>query len=118
MPHTITHIEIPAPSLDSAIRFYSEAFDWKIEIINDKYAFFMIGNTSTGGGLDATLVPAAKNCGPQVCIDVDHIDETLGKIESLGGSIIMPKTEIPDGHGFYACFQDPNHNYLQIHSRE
>ncbi|MDQ3021513.1 MAG: VOC family protein [Bacteroidota bacterium] len=117
--HTITHIEIPAPDLAKAVSFYSKIFKWKIEIINENsYAYFIIGNTNTGGGLDSSLKPSEGKHGVQVVIDVDDIDQTLKKIEDEGGSVTMAKTEIAGGHGFYACFIDPNKNHLQIHSRQ
>ena len=76
--HTITHIDIPAPDLDKAIGFYSKVFDWGIEVVTiDHYAFFRIGNTGAGGGLDASLVPAIEKTGPQLTIDVENIEETL-----------------------------------------
>ena len=116
--HTITHIDIPAPDLDKAMAFYSKVFDWGIELVTaEHYAFFRIGNTGAGGGLDASLVPATEKTGPQLTIDVENIEQALQMIEEHGGSIYQEKTEIPGGHGFYAVFTDPNHNYIQLHSR-
>ncbi len=116
--HTISHIEIPAPDFNKAIDFYSSVFGWGIEVITvDHYAFFTIGNTGKGGGFDASLMAAPEKTGPQLVIDVENIDDKLKEIENNGGKIITAKTEIPGGHGFYAVFLDPNHNYLQIHSR-
>jgi uncharacterized protein len=115
--NTITHIEIPAPDLTKAIDFYSTVFDWEIQIIKPgSYAYFIVGKTNSGGGLDASLKPAGERCGPQITIDVDDIGEALQKIKEKGGVITLPKTGIEGGHGFYACFQDTNKNHLQIHS--
>jgi len=116
--HTVTHIEIPAPDLEKAVAFYSTLFNWQIEIqpLGD-YAFFRIGTTQTGGGFDATLKPAEEKYGVQVTIDVDDVTIKLAEIENAGGKTILSKTAIPGGHGFYACFRDPNGNYLQLHSR-
>lgn len=117
--HTITHIEIPAPDLNKAIAFYSNLFKWQIQILPPGvYAFFRIGTTQSGGGFDTGLKPAEEKCGPQLTIDVDDISTKLEEIQNAGGKIILAKTEIPDGHGFYACFRDPNGNYLQLHSRK
>ena len=117
--HTITHIEIPAPDLKKAVEFYEKIFNWQIEILpQGVYAFFRIGSTKSGGGFDAGLKPAEEKCGLQITIDVDDISVKLEEIEKAGGKIILGKTEIPGGHGFYACFGDPNGNYLQLHSRK
>lgn len=115
-PHTISHIEIPAPDLGKAMHFYSNVFAWKIEVVQEGiYAYFIIGCTQTGGGFDASLKPAEDKCGPQITIDVEDINEALAKIKNYGGNVTMEKIEIEGGHGFYACFQDPNGNHLQIH---
>lgn len=117
--HTITHIEIPAPDLKKAIAFYSGLFNWQIEMRPPgEYAFFRIIGTEGGGSLDASLQPAAEKQGVQVTIDVEDINEKLVAIKKLGGKIILEKTAIPGGHGYYACFCDPNGNYLQLHSRK
>jgi len=117
--HTITHIKIPAPGLKKAIAFYSKLFDWQIEILpEENYAFFRIGSTQRGGGFDAGLKPAEEKCGLQITIDVDDLSAKPEEIEKTGGKIILGKTETPGGHGFYACFRDPNGNYLQLHSRK
>jgi uncharacterized protein len=117
--HTITHIEIPAPDLKKAITFYSTVFNWEIQIIQENaYAFFRVGDTNTGGGLDASLKPAAEKTGHQVVINVEDIPAIIKRIEHQGGKIVMKKTEIPGGHGFYAVFRDVNGNLLQIHSKD
>lgn len=116
--HTITHIEIPAPNLKVAMEFYSKVFEWNIELVTaDHYAFFTIGHIGSGGGLDASLMPAGKKTGPQLTIDVENIEKAIEMIKEHGGTLVQGKTEIP-GHGFYCIFTDPNHNYLQLHSRE
>lgn len=115
--NTITHIEIPAPDLEKAIDFYSNVFNWEVQVIQPgTYAFFKIGQTNSGGGFDALLKPAQEKFGPQITVDVDNIEVALKKIQEKGGVVPLPKTEIDGGHGFYACFQDTNGNNLQLHS--
>jgi predicted enzyme related to lactoylglutathione lyase len=116
--HTITHIEIPAPDLKKAVTFYSKVFDWKVQVIHENgYAIFKVGDTNTGGGLDASLKPAPEKTGHQVVINVDNIPEKIKMIEKEGGELIVGKTDIGGGHGFFAVFKDINGNLLQIHSR-
>lgn len=116
--HTISHIEIPAPDFTAAVEFYSTVFGWGIELVTvDKYAYFTIGNTGSGGALDSSLMPAAKDAGMQIVINVADMDHIMKLITENGGEIITGKSEIPGGHGFYCVFTDPNHNYLQLHSR-
>lgn len=115
----VSHIEIPAPDLTRGVDFYSKVFEWGIELVTvDHYAFFKIGKTGSGGAFDASLIPAPENTGVQIVIDVEDIAKTLKDIEKNGGIVIRDKTEIPGGHGFYAVFKDPNHNFMQIHARQ
>jgi predicted enzyme related to lactoylglutathione lyase len=116
--HTISHIDIPAPDFTAAVEFYTNVFGWGIELVTvDHYAYFTIGNTGSGGGLDASLLPAPKDAGMQIVIDVADMADVINKIKDNGGEMVTEKTEIPGGHGFYCIFKDPNHNYLQLHSR-
>ncbi len=116
--HTITHIEIPAPDLAAAMIFYAAVFQWEIIPQGDAYAFFRIGDTNSGGGLDPSLQPAPEKQGVQVVVDVADIDAALTAIVRAGGRIVFPKTAIDGGHGFYAGFCDPNNNHLQLHARQ
>ena len=45
------------------------------------------------------------------------IENTLNKVTSSGGSIMMPKTEIP-GMGHFAVFQDPTGITLAVYEAE
>lgn len=118
LDNTITHIEIPAPDLELAIHFYSTIFNWTVQVLQSgESAFFRIGATNSGGSFETNLRPAVERTGPQLTIDVADIGTTLELIEKNGGVTILPKTAIAGDHGFYACFKDPNGNYLQLHSR-
>ncbi|SDY10610.1 hypothetical protein SAMN05421736_101382 [Evansella caseinilytica] len=117
--YTINHIEIPAPDLNKGVQFYSTIFGWEFEVFSEnEYAFFKIGDTGTGGGLDTNLRPADEKQGVQIVISVEDIPGKLAEVKENGGIITKEKTEIPGGLGFYACFIDPNGNHVQIHSME
>ncbi|HLG03300.1 MAG TPA: VOC family protein [Bacteroidia bacterium] len=117
MEHTITHIEIPAPDLKKAAEFYSKVFGWKVDILPDNnYAMYRMTENS-GGGFDASAKPAVEGTGPGLVINVDNIPSKLNEIKSAGGKVVMDKTEIPGGFGFFARFLDPNGNYMQLHSQ-
>jgi len=63
--HTISHIEIPAPDLERAIAFYANIFMWKVQIMEvGKYAFFRIGDTTSGA---ASMQPYYLRAKRQEC---------------------------------------------------
>jgi len=112
-PSHIAHIEIPAPDLDAARRFYADLFGWTFtELPGMDYA--MWSNGREGGGLDPKLQPSEH--GVNIVIETDDIDAKLAEIEAAGGATLKPKTHISDEHGDYACFRDPNGNRLSLWS--
>ena len=50
---------------------------------------------------------------PVLTIDVDAIDDALAQVESSGGTVVAPRTEIP-GMGAFAYFKDPEGNVLGL----
>lgn len=102
-PGAIVHVEFHSPDPDRTKAFYSKVFGWKFEDIPAmNYATFR-APSGPGGGLQR---PGDK--GPMVLnyILSSEIDETAEAIEANGGSVLIPKSEIP-GVGWWALFQDP-----------
>jgi len=50
---------------------------------------------------------------PVIVIDVPSVDEHIKKIESAGGKVVMPKTQIGD-FGLYARVADTEGNVIGI----
>lgn len=117
----VVHFEIPADDVERAKKFYGSIFGWEADDVP---------------GMDYTMVrtvavderqmptePGAINGGmmkrgpdtpaPVLVIDVDAIDEALGRIEEQGGAVVRPRTEIP-GMGAFAYFKDPDGNVLGL----
>jgi predicted enzyme related to lactoylglutathione lyase len=121
----VVHFEIPVDDAGRAKEFYRTAFDWDLD------------DRDMGGGNIYTTVttspvdeqsrlptePGAINGGltartpdlpvPVITIGVDAIDEALKKVEAGGGSVVQPRTEIPN-LGAYAYFKDSEGNLLGL----
>jgi predicted enzyme related to lactoylglutathione lyase len=113
--HSIVHIELAAKDPKAAGDFYGQLFGWKISTIPEMdYVTFEITPELGGGFLDVDdqdfkvgdIIPY---------ITTKDIESTLGQIESFGGKILKPKTEIP-GIGWYAFFADPTGNRMGLFS--
>src|SRR5207342_1780299 len=50
---------------------------------------------------------------PVITVQVDAIDDSLKKIEAGGGSVIQPRTPIPN-MGAFAYFKDPEGNVMGL----
>jgi len=110
--HPIVHVEISANNLQAASKFYADLFGWQIQQFPDmNYATFETGD-GPGGGFNP-ITPENPAGTVTVYFNTDDILETIAKVEALGGTILMPKTEIPTV-GWFALFKDPTDNTLAL----
>lgn len=107
------HIEIPAPNLEGAVKFYTELFGWKTEPMGSTYVFYQ--NDSVGGGFDADMKVSDGGC--NLVIEVDDINAKLKEIEAAGGKTVKAKEAIDEGYGYVASFLDINGNRLSLWSK-
>lgn len=124
MDHTVCHFEIPADDPKRAAEFYRGLFDWEIrdwDSANNKAEIMMI-TTVPWDEAGRTIRPGVngmimKRQHPQQpfanYISVEDIDAYGARVESLGGSILMPKAPVP-GMGWFLYFRDPEGNILAL----
>jgi len=121
LDHTVIHFEIPANDVEKIKTFYTSLFGWKIEKVPGGMEYYVIttvpvdekGNLlrpGVNGGLYKKDQPQQQ---PVNYIYVESVDEYSKKVESLGGKIVVPKTEV-QGMGWFALAQDPEGNTFGI----
>ena len=104
--HTICFVELPSTDLAISRSFYSALFGWEIEEVPDlNYLLFTAKDGIRGGFRKVSHI--SPDPGVIACIAVEDINETLDRVESLGGTTLMPRTPLPDRSGFIADFMDP-----------
>ena len=114
---TIVHFDIGTDNPQRARKFYEELFGWKIGAISGFPDYYEIETTDiTGakgvaGGL--TKRNSLQQNGITNFIGVSSIDETIAKIDSLGGKVIQPKQVIP-GYGYLALCVDTEKNVFGL----
>lgn len=96
---------------DAAKAFYSDVLGWTIgDQTPGKMDYRMIaaGDDFVGGVFRLTDDMYEQGARPIWLgyVGVDHVDATLTKLEKLGGSVLMPATDIPDV-GRIAMVADP-----------
>lgn len=114
--HPVVHIDIPASDTKAAGKFYADAFGWNIQDdSNSNYIMFQ-AEGGPGGGFanlgDMHGIPV-KPGDVLLYIDTDDIDASLAKVTSLGGTVLLGKTEIPHV-GWWAVFTDPIGNRMGL----
>jgi predicted enzyme related to lactoylglutathione lyase len=115
MRHTIVHFEIPADDVERAKEFYGELFGWEFSTPPGFSDYWMVQTgdptTDAGGGLMAREAP--EQVGLVTYFGVESVDETIAKVEELGGTVVVPKQGVP-GMGWLAHFLDPEGNLFAV----
>ncbi|MFC0775054.1 VOC family protein [Terrimonas alba] len=114
---TIVHFDIGADNPERAKKFYEELFGWKIGTIPGFPGYYEIetadlnGRQGVGGGLTKRENP--QQTGITNFIGVSSIDETLAKLNQLGGKLIQSKQPIA-GYGYIAVCTDTENNLFGL----
>ena len=120
MKNTINWFEIPVKDFERAKKFYSNILNFKIEESQMgpyRMGFLPYEQGTVSGAicLGEGYEPSAN--GTLVYLNANGImDEVLGKIESAGGKIVMPRTNITPEIGDMAMFIDTEGNKIALHT--
>lgn len=99
----VNHWEVVGKDAKKLQQFYAKAFDWTIHEAPMNYGMVHAETGGIGGGIGQTDQGSGH---VTIYVEVDDVQATLKKIESLGGKTIVPPTEVP-GQVIYALFADP-----------
>jgi uncharacterized protein len=98
--------QIVAKEPEAVARFYASLFGWKVDTSNALgYRALDTGNPRGINGGVWPSPPEGHNL-VQLYVEVDDIDACIAKARSLGASVIVPKSELPDGDSL-AIVLDP-----------
>ena len=112
--HPIVHLEISSVNLEASGRFYSDLFDWKVQHMPEfNYSTFQAEGGPGGGFMPVSDTTPAGTI--LFYVGSDDIDADLAKAESLGATVVTPKTEIPQT-GWFAFFKDPSGTTIGLYT--
>jgi len=107
----VAFFEINAEDIDRATQFYTTVFGWEFAKWDGPNDYWLITTGKDTPGIDggmmrrqADMPPASGNT-----IDVPSLDEYIAKVTAHGGTIVVPRMNIP-GAGYMAYFADPDGN--------
>ena len=116
----IVHIEFSTSDPGASAKFYGQLFGWKMETDDQLNYTQWDPGTPPGGGFN----PVDQGATPGevlVYVASEDIEADLTKVAQLGGTVIVPKTEIP-ATGWFGVFKDPSGNscglYTSMHPQE
>jgi predicted enzyme related to lactoylglutathione lyase len=98
--------QIVAKDPDAETKFYASLFGWKIR--TDNALGYRMVDTQSDRGIGGGVWPSPPEGHNlvQLFVEVDDIDASLAKALALGGTVIVPKSQLPDGDAL-AIVQDP-----------
>ncbi len=103
----VVHFEISANDPERLADFYRNVFGWEIAKWEGPIDYWLVttGNEKLPGINGALKNRSDPSVRTVVTIDVPSVEECIEKITSNGGTVVMPKIEIP-GVGFHAYCRD------------
>ncbi len=120
----VVHFEVPIDDVERAKKFYRDVFGWEITSVpmeggstyemvrtgpvDEKMSPAEVGFINGGMTMRSELKENSV-----IVIDVPNLDEHLAKIESAGGSVVMPKTSVGT-MGWYARAKDSEGNIIGV----
>jgi predicted enzyme related to lactoylglutathione lyase len=118
--NAITWFEVPTTDIERATRFYETILDMKLTAFPgpEPCNMFPMQPGGVGGCLVQRKAQRPASEGALVYLNVDgKLDASLKRAEKLGVQVLVPRTQVPGGYGYYACLQDSEGNNIGLHSR-
>lgn len=116
--------EIPATDIKRAKEFYDNVFNIDIQIqdfggVQMGWFPYAEGKSGASGSLiqNEAYEPSDKK-GVLVYFSSTDVSQELDLVESAGGKVVQPKTQISPEVGFMGIFIDSEGNRLALHSRK
>ena len=109
----IVHWELMGEDGDAQKNFYTSIFDWEFQPTEGFENYYMVDREAIGVGGAVGQGPEQMPAYSTIYVQVESIDESLGKIEANGGSMVMPRTVLP-GTVTFGLFHDPSGNLVGL----
>jgi predicted enzyme related to lactoylglutathione lyase len=120
--HAINWVEIPVTDFDRAKAFFSRIFDYEMpeSTMNQSRMGFLLydmQNRGIGGAIVHGAGYEPSQTGPKIYLNGGaDLNTVLNRVESAGGKVVRPKTQITPELGYFAIFSDTEGNQLCLHS--
>jgi uncharacterized protein len=107
----VCHVEWGTPDPESLQKFLKELFGWDFYPFTPHYLMYLPsqGGVSVGINKSEHLRPGGS---PNASVRVIDIDAVLTKVESLGGKVVVPKTQMENGA--FAFINAPDGNLIGL----
>jgi predicted enzyme related to lactoylglutathione lyase len=116
----VVWFEIPAADMDRACRFYETVLATTLkrgQFGAETLGVFPYEAPAVSGciSLIEGHQPSANNTVVYLNADPD-LDSALARVDLAGGKVVVPRTALPPGMGFFARIQDTEGNLVGLHA--
>jgi predicted enzyme related to lactoylglutathione lyase len=110
---------IPSADLSKSIPFYNQVLELQLEAV-EFGPIAMFPHQIPGPGECLTRGPGMDppGTGSVVYLSAKKIDPAIAQVKAAGGQIVIPRTPIGPGQGFFARFLDLEGNLVGLCSLE
>ncbi len=110
----VAHFKVGGSDAAALTEFYTGMFDWQVDLHEEaNYRLVQQEPGGIGGGIFQHTEDMPPNH-PSLAVVVDDLQGYLDKAVSLGGTALMPPTEMPGGFGSFAIFSDIAGNRISL----
>ena len=107
----VVHFEVVGSDRNTLSAFYSSLFDWKIEPYGEMdYGTVPAEDAGIGGGICGGNEEMSFTI---FYVQVEDINATLKRVEEMGGTVVVPRTEVA-GIVIFAHFKDPEGHLIGL----
>jgi predicted enzyme related to lactoylglutathione lyase len=105
----VSHVEWCCRDIETTAKFFQSLFDWQFKPFGNNYLLCNPAQGPAVGLLRTATATPGDSC--LVFVTVDNIEKYSQQAATLGGSVYVEKTAIPD-YGWYAQIKEPQGNIV------
>ena len=116
--------EVPVTNMERAKKFYETVFDISIavhelgDLVMGWFPMDPDKPGATGSLVQHKMYVPSETHGPLIYFSCTDLAIELGRVASVGGTLLQGKTEIGGGHGFMGLVKDSEGNRIALHSNK
>lgn len=116
MGQPVAFFEVVSPDHERAQEFYAELFGWKVDADPAMGGYGLVdtgaGEGAIGGGIGPAESPG--EAGVKIYVRVPDLEAALDRAEQLGGTRVVPPSDLPGDFGRFAVLADPDGNQVGL----
>ena len=116
MGQPVAFFEVTSSEPERAQKFYADLFGWQVSPDPAMDGYAMVDTGAGDGAIPGGIGPSqgAGDTGIKVYVRVDELDAYLARAAELGGTPLVPPTDLPGDYGRIAIFADPDGNAVGL----